>query len=73
MDDIKPGATQPVHHALKKPTTEEVWHANKPTKPIPMGSAVCPCCNPHIRVQRSPFGSDTNLPVIKITVHHLAA
>ena len=27
----------------------------------------------HIRVQRSRFGSDANLPVIKITVHRLAA
>lgn len=65
--------TERPHQALKGLTPEEAWYATKPTEPIPIRSVDCPSCTPHIRVQRSRFGSDANLPVVKITVHRLAA
>ncbi len=64
-----------------------VWHHGHDVGPwgVRVGSVamdatkrlVSPCGQtphtPHIRVQRSRFGSDATLPVIKITVHLLAA
>ncbi len=61
------------HQALNGLTPEEAWHAVLPAEPIPIRSVDCPSCTPHIRVQRSRFGSDANLSVIKITLHRLAA
>jgi transposase InsO family protein len=61
------------HQALNGSTPEEAWHSVQPAEPIPIRTTDRPSRIPHIRVQRSRFGSDTNLPVIKITVHRLAA
>jgi hypothetical protein len=61
------------HQALKGLTPEKVWHAIQPAEPIPIRTADCLSHTPHIRVQRSRFGSDAQLPVIKITLHRLAA
>jgi hypothetical protein len=54
-------------------TPAETWHATKLFEPIPAKAAAYPTHTPHICVQRSRFGSDANLPVVKITVHRLAA
>jgi transposase InsO family protein len=65
--------TQRPHQALKGQTPEDAWQTVLPAEPIPIRADVCPTHTPHIRVQRNRFGSDANLPVIKITVHRLAA
>ena len=61
------------HQALNGSTPDEAWHCVQHAEPIPIRSVDCPSRTPHIRVQRNRFGSDANLPVIKITVHRLAA
>ncbi|MFG0248145.1 MAG: transposase [Phycisphaeraceae bacterium JB051] len=65
--------TQRPHQALNGLTPEEALHSVEPAEPIPISSVGCHSQTPRIRVQRSRFGSDAHLPVIKITVHRLMA
>ena len=65
--------TQRPHQALNGLTPEEAWHSVEPAETIPIRAVDCPSHTPHIRVQRSRFDSDANLPVVKITIHRLAA
>ena len=65
--------TERPHQALNNSTPDEAWHCVQPAEPIPIRTADCPYHTPNIRVQRNQIGSDANLPVIKITVHRLAA